>query len=293
MPARLWPIVLAAFLAGCVNDAFLPTSTDPPGSVEPGDLAPGQLVDPKTPGQLKGVVTNEALVPIKGANVTLLASNKTFLTQEDGAFKFTELPNGRLLAYAQAEGFFGKTQAATIRNGTIVTLDFRLAAIPVVEPYAESIEFGGLISCDGMFLLPSGVQEVHCGTADPNDARVFETDVKAAVKAIVVEVKWDAASPGTRALRARLETVGFGASDTVLANATGPSVLRLEVPRPPLEKYYPGGGTVRVVVGPAPSVSDEEAELDAGLAVQQQFTVVLTAFYHEGAPDGFSVFDEA
>lgn len=289
---RVLPVALAVLLAGCVNDAFSPLGGERPAAQDaPADLPPGELPDRSTPGQLKGVVTSEALVPLRGANVTLLSLNRTILTGEDGAFHFAGLPNGRTLVYAQAAGHFGKTQAATIRNGTVVTLDFRLTPLPVVEPYHESVELAGLIACDGVAIGPTGKQEVHCGSADPNDKRVLEMEIGPKAKSIIVEVVWTPVVPTAKALRFRLETVGFGASDAVLANATGPSVLRLEIASPSLEKYYPGGGTVRVVADPAPSIAGEESGTDAGFAAQQTFTVYLTTFYHAPAEPGFSVLD--
>lgn len=287
---RVLPVVVAVLFAGCVNDAFLPLGGNAPTATDdPIDVAPGQLADPKTPGQLRGVVTNEALAPLKGANVTLLSLNRTVITGDDGSFHFPGLPNGRALVFAQAAGHFGRTQAATIKNGTVVTLDFRLTPLPVVTPYHESIELAGLIACDGIMIGPAGNQPMHCGGADPNDKRVLETEIAGKAKTIIVEVQWEAVVPTAQALRVRVETVGFGAQDAVLANHTGRSVLRLEIPSPGLEKYYPSGGTVRVVADPAPSVAGEEANTDVGFAFQQPFTVFFTVFYHAPAEAGFSV----
>lgn len=289
---RLASVALALLLTGCINDAYQPLGgADPaPADVE---VKPGELADRSTPGQVKGIVTSLALEPLSGANVTLLSLNRTALTGADGGYLFKDLPNGRALVHASNAGYFSKTQSATIRNGTIVTLDFRLEPVPLVEPYHESVEFAGLVACDAV--VQDGTSETahHCGAADPNDKRVFETDIKAGAETLVVEIRWEAGTPAARHLRAIVETVGFGAADAVLANTTGPSVLRLEVPPSSLAKYYPGGGPVRIVVGPGVSLADEESTINAGLAAQQQFTVFLTAFYHAPAPTSWSVLEGA
>lgn len=285
--ATVLALALAVIAAGCVGKRGDEPTAEPASTV---DVADGPALDvSQVPGAIRGVVLTRELTPIAGATVKLLRENVSIATGALGTFAFDDLKNGRYLVRAEKAGWYGKTAAATVRNGTVYQLNFTLDPVPVIVPYQETVELRGMLACEGRLVTPTGPAPVACGDADPNLKREWEVDVNAGgLIGLVVEEVWDPGTPAANRLNLTLETVGYGSSDLTLAAAeVADGYGRLVVTGAVLQKYYPAGGTTRVKTTIA--TAGTGAPIDGGMAVQQPVTVYVTAFYHALPPDGFTI----
>jgi hypothetical protein len=143
----------------------------------------------------------------------------------------------------------------------------------------------GLLSCAAAVKDRQGETVGTCGSQDPNERKElkFAAPSPAGLEGIVVELSWTATTPGSKSLA--LELIANGES---LAKAEGAEHVSLVLPLRVLQEGLPPGTDVVARVAPAGSLTDEEAALDAGLDVQQPFTLYLSAFYHAPPPGGYA-----
>ena len=274
-------LALALVLAGCAK----PDAGGAPSAVQRAVAAvKGQDVGSAL-GAIGGVVQSAALEPLRDARVTMLRENVSTRTDAAGAFRFSDLAPGSYLVTAEAAGFLARTSEAYAANGSTTTLDFTLSPIPNADPYHETQELKGLLSCALAAQTPVGDERRDCAAADPNHRDSFEFPIGAAAKSVTLELAWDASKePAAKRLTLRARTVGYGANDLDLGNVTGEGYARLVVPVATMEKYYTEGGMMRGVVGLA-----DDGSPPAGFAFQTKFTMYVTMFYVRPGPDGFSV----
>lgn len=274
-------LAFALGLAGCArSDADAPASAlqDAVASLSGEDAASAL-------GQIRGVVQSLALEPLKGARVTMLREGASTLADASGLYRFDALPPGSYLLSAEAEGFAAASAVADARNGTITLVNFTLAPAPKLEPYHQTQELKGLLSCAVAAQSPAGETRRDCAAADPNHRDDFEFPIGALARSAVIELVWDAASdPAAKRLNLHARTLGYGASDADLGNVTGEGYARILVPSTIMEKYYGQGGAMRARIALA-----DDGSPPAGVAFQRAFTLYVTTFYVEPGADGFTV----
>lgn len=278
---RLLPVLLALAIlaAGCVG------SEEAPALEKAAELVTGPSPEElaRTPGTLQGLVLTPSLGPIAGAKVAFLRQNGSATTDASGFFRLERATTGPHLLSVSAAGYTNRTVLANARNGTVMEVNITLEPAPSRVPYQEERELQGFLSCG---LLAPGHQGVDCASADPNHRDVFEFDVAPRGKQVVLELVWDAeGNPGARTLRLSAETVGYGAEDLDLGNATGEGHARVTVDRAVMEKFYPEGGLLRARVA-----LTNEGTPPVGLAAQTRFTLYVTTFYHEPGPADYAAF---
>lgn len=278
---RALPLLLAlALAAGCVGKG---DGSESAASVSDSIAAlagPSEAELAATAGVLQGVVHTAALEPI--ANATLLEPRLSLqaVTDASGAFSLPGLVTGEHLLTISAPGYVTRSVTVTMRNGTTLTVDVLLARAPSTVPYAETRELKGFLACS--ILVADEARD--CASADPNHRDAFEFEIGASGKSAVLELTWDPASaPAAKRMRLLVETVGYGAQDIELGNATGEGYARIEVSQAIMEKYYPEGGVMRALVSLAPS------DAPASVAAQVSFIVYATTFYHMAGPSGYTV----
>lgn len=275
---RALPLLLAlALLGGCVGK-------ERAAEVMPESLA--QLSGPsddelaRTPGSLHGLVRTAALEPVPNATVEDGRLSLTTTTDAAGTFVLDGLTTGEHLLSISAFGYLTHSVKVQTQNGTALAIEIVIERMASAEPYVETRELAGFLSCAALV----GEERHDCASADPNHRDVFEFDLAGSGKNVVLELVWDPAdTPGASRMTLFAETVGYGAQDIGLGNATGAGYARVEVPSSVMEKYYPEGGVMRAFVVLAPG----EAPVSA--TAQTSFTVFVTTFYHEAGPAGFSV----
>lgn len=268
-----------ALVAGCTGPG---EGTEDPSLAE----AVSQLRGPteeelaRTPGVLQGIVHTRGLAPIFAARVVEERLEIAATTDATGFFRMEGLVTGKHLLSIAAEGYLTRSITVDTRNGTTVEVNVSLEPAPPDEPFLETRELHGFLACAA---LVAG--EAHdCASADPNHRDIFEFELMDDAKLVVLELVWDeASSPAASAMRLAVETVGYGAQDLDLGNATGSGYARVVVPQPVMEKYYAEGGLMRATV----SLAEGEAPVSA--AAQASFAVYVSVFYHEAGDAAFSI----
>lgn len=273
MRALAWPLLAALLLAGCAKEEA--PLTEAVAAV----VGPSAEELARMPGALQGIVHTPALEPVPNATLRIARENRTAVTDAVGHFRFDDLPAGQHLVTVEAAGFATRSVLAAARNGTVLEVEILLEPTGSMEPYAETRELAGFLSCS---LRAAGASH-DCASADPNHRDIFEFELQPEGKLVVLELAWDAeANPTAPELTLAAETVGYGAQDMDLGNATGAGRVRLVVPTEVLEKYYPEGGIMRAHVSLPPSSAPT-------LAAQTRFVVYVTTFYHEAGPEDFTL----
>lgn len=247
-------------------------------------------VNEVAPGIVSGTVTDAALTPLVGVNVSVEGTNESALTDAAGAFRLL-LPPGEHLLLATFEGYRVAALRANVVSDATAALAFTLDPIPREEPSSMSLEAEGLLGC--RVLVDAGGERtlVPCGQQDPNERTrlAFPVTTVDALGGAVVEVVWEPRSAAGRALAV---TVSRGASEEALVLGASEGEGRAVISLPSrLLAEMAAGDELLVDVTPAGSLTDEEANVDAALVIQQPFTVYVTLFYRQEPPGGFSVLD--
>jgi hypothetical protein len=269
-------------LAGCAGKTAAPkqtVSTDASTETLPSGVT----------NILRGHVTGADLAPLAGAMVELASLKRNVTTAANGTYEFTNLEPHDYLISVSREAYKTKTQRAIVEDGKIYELDFQLEDKPRLEPYKTTTPFRGLIACEGAFATdPENVGYQSCGTVLPGNVNTHEFSVEPNAVQVLVEVVWKSTTPASAKLAVEVASVGFGHQDTVFGKQHGPSGMKVRISQSLTTKYYPQGGTIRVALSAAPSVTPDGSAADAGIAIQQDFTIYMTVFYVEPGPANFS-----
>lgn len=272
-------LLAATVLGGCLADE------------EPAD--DGAAVPEPTPEAvdrptLHGWIVDTAIRPLAGVTVEVIEYNETVVTNEDGFYGFDGLPaDEALILVAAAEGFMPRSQQVTLRPDAPVRLNFTLQALPTKTPYFDVQDFNGLLGCQATVVVSEQASTADCSNGDPGD--IWEFSVSQDLAGLVLEVVWEQATELSSSLNARLETLGLGDQNVLLAEAVGESILRLQVPQDVAERLYPAGGQMRLTVTVMPNTDEEESGLGFGVAVNQEFQAFASAFYVEAPPGTYTV----
>ncbi|HET6403941.1 MAG TPA: carboxypeptidase regulatory-like domain-containing protein [Candidatus Thermoplasmatota archaeon] len=278
---RAFPLLVAlALVAGCTG-----AEEERPLASAVSQLAgPSEEELARTPGVLQGIVHTPALVPIFGARVTEERLGLAATSDAAGFFRLEGLVTGAHLLTVAAEGHLTRSITVNTRNGTTLEVNVSLQPAPPSEGYVETRELQGFLGCAALVAGRSH----DCASADANHRDIFEFELADDAKLAVLELSWDAsATPAAPRMTLFAETVGYGAQDLDLGNATGSGYARIVVPQAVMEKYYPEGGLMRATVSLA------EGDAPAALAVQAKFVVYVSVFYHQPGDEAFSIIRSA
>ncbi|HUR68541.1 MAG TPA: carboxypeptidase-like regulatory domain-containing protein [Candidatus Thermoplasmatota archaeon] len=265
-PPLALALVFVLVLAGCAK---------PDGAVEEHAIAPGTLA---------GTVTDLALTPIAGANVTVEGTNASALTDAAGSFTLELLP-GEYVVLAMASDHQNGAMRASILSAQTSSLSFQLAPIVHIVPYNEVQEGEGYLACTILLVQGESRNTTECGESDPNDRPSVDFPLASAngLDSVVVELAWE---PRTQAASSLHVDVWASAGEERIPVGTseGASPLRVVIPA----RLVGRGDALVVTASPAGGFTDEEAGVDFGAIVQQPFTAYATAFYHAPPPGGYS-----
>lgn len=294
---RFLCVLAAVMVAGCAGQG-VPEADDEPEA--PGD---GTMI-------VRGAVQDDAFQVVPSANVTLVERNLTIQTAPDGTFSFGELP----LAFyrVQADAVDLLPQTLTVRPGFNGSLLFTLTRM-AEEPSSSSARYAGKFDCAAEYLIiPGSCDAVVTAIADSveqvEDPELFEKQdlfqhpVHANWKTVVVDVGFDPESmPLLDGLRVTVR--GTRDSDDLGTyeqfgrfHGNQSFTFRLE----PDQTYTDGVAPV-----PANATMFEFAVyphgqgyhatcaascfLGVGAATDIQFELLVTTFYVEPAPEGFTL----
>ena len=77
-------------------------------------------------GAIRGKVTYGQDLPLHDASVSIVQTRQSTRTNENGAFRLTDVPNGRYTVLVHQEGFADATKIITVTAGSEIQLDFQL-----------------------------------------------------------------------------------------------------------------------------------------------------------------------
>lgn len=230
---------------------------------------------------LHGYVVDLAIRPLEGAEIKVIDINASALSDEGGYFGFDELPTEQFLVIvATKAGYVPQSKQVTLVPDTPVRLNFTLEPEPVKAPSIVPISFEGMIGCQVATVGPTGNSTMDCNMGLEQRTR-WDFQVDPELAGAVIEVFWDPRSEAGKTLGMRLETLELGQLNVVLGEVVGPNSLRVTVPESVAEKYYPGGGYMRLTVSAASDATQNEAGIGESVVVQQAFQAFATLFYVE------------
>lgn len=260
-------VCLAFAFAGCTGGA----EPAPPA----GDEAPAPA--------LQGFVFDDAARPLAGATVEIQATGNQTSTDGDGHYAFVTAPiDEELVVVATLDAYQASSKHVTLHADAPVQVNFTMVLIPVKVPYMEVLPINAYLQCQGAASAAGLVIPLQCGGGEQNS-----WDLAAApdLAGVVIEVAWTPGSPLATQFTATLETLSLGDLNQVLAEATGESVLRLEVPQDVTRILYPAGGLMRVTI--APAVSPDEPSVS--LHVSQDVQLFVSMFYVDPPSPDYTV----
>lgn len=231
------------------------------------DDGPGPTGTAPAAGRIHGRVIDDSQSVVEGAAVRILLTSLVAKTDAGGEFAFEEVPAGPLRLVASAEGFTTQTRSANLTAGSVLVVNFVLAATSRVEPFHDTLPFNGRILCS----LPQGAA---C-PSDPEGESFHRFEGRPGLRGMVLELQWTPTASGVNAeLAMDVQAASPSACGDRYAGAEGGSVLRLLV-----EEGFPisGGHQCVTIRGPNDAAT-----------VDQAYQLYVTLFYHEPPPADFS-----
>lgn len=296
-------LLISLSLAGCLGDkddavkvAGATTDADTTGgNTTTGDNAVAAGGDRHS---VEGYVRDAVNLPIPGATVMVQNTNISSQTDDTGRYSVAGLADNEVyVLIGAAPGYAKLAQQLVAVDDKVVRLDFTLTALATEKPFKSTLERSGLISCE-VIVVATGVGDnvergCSAGTSeDPNAVDVLDFAIPEDVAGVVVEMSWDASSDLSKFLRMEARTTGYGDLDTTFGTVISSSSLQIEIPQQLVAKFYNGaGGGLQVLVDAHPE-DDDEAAAGAAFAFQQPFDVVITLFFVDPNPPGYSHYTE-
>lgn len=280
-------------------------------------------------GGIEGVVTDDAVQPVVGANVTLVETDETVTTASDGSFAFSLVSPGTYTVSVKAPGFVSSKDEVTVSASQVQAVDFLLTHLVSEQAFTQQFEFNAFIECAlgaGVNLSAAGagtggVTWAACSTVNvegntTNDRFIDTIELEPPIETVVWEATWD---PSGNAAGDNLwftsQVQGFadvlaGPNETFYEDISVPSPFHARIDKPVFQNvsehfqaqceegsdqycgynFWDRGWPMTVRVFTAYDCLPTPASLCAPL--QMEVNNVFTAFYNQPAPDGFSVLQE-
>jgi hypothetical protein len=285
--APLVAAFLALLLAGC---------SDPPAV----DAVAAQA----EAAALTGVVVDNAIRPVAGAQVRLPALDNGTTTAADGTFRFDGLAPGAVALEVSKPGYITATLTATV-GGDLVRV--QLEPSPSGIPYVVALSFEGFIDCGTSHFAACGAPDRGSELACQNtgqchgDVTNDDFDVEYALTGpprwVQSEVTWS----NTQPLGDTMFMIHFARSEEERARGTdGRGLGEVQGPSPLMghvngtvagdEDIGIGSNLVIGVYGGPPSAIGcpvGNPPCYVGLVLQQRFRIVTHAFYGYEPPAGW------
>lgn len=292
---------LCLLLSACVGQGPEVSAAGGPGGF---DEAP--VPDAAT---IEGLVVDDSVNPIPGAVAQLAETGQEAVSGADGRFVIRNVAPGAYRVFVAALGYESAARAVTVGASETVPLTFTLSQLASTAAYHEVFgPYAGYFECR----LGTPTQTGECGWVSvlehptflyPNDRSIFRFNMTSEAWATFQgEMQWKqgtfatsqamrfafshekrdgthrwCSGEGGSPLYWRLDEDGaFDKCDEVGSNGAAPEPA---MKHNPLRAYanVPFGSTSQPVY----------------LALQQKFEAMVSAFYGEAAPEGYTAFPDA
>lgn len=264
---------------------------------------------------VRGVVLTPAFNPVPGVFMTVyveVGNNTAALhldrtTDAGGAFSIDVPPGTHRIEFVK-DGYFRTNETVTVIDAPV---DLAVTLVPDrgPTPFVEQFPFTGYVECamEALIITPS-CDTILAFAGAPQvfqDDSVMEFVVRDGWVTTVLDVSFDASShPGIAGMRASLYADNGSAELTDyqrIAQANGPEPFTLRVdagedygqalPAPIgraelRTEFFPHGHADDTICDP---VVLQACFLGVGTTARLEFEAIATVFYHEAAPDGWTL----
>lgn len=265
-------LLLPSALAGC-------SEGQAPPAVDAGPLVEGYVLD-------------EARAPVPDASVVVRGLTVNGTTGADGHFAFQAPTGVELLVTAQAPGFIASSQIVPAFSGSRHVLNFTLERMPFGEPYTLVSDFKGSVSCGLTAVVgedPSSPHEhkgVRCSEVVPSETNVWNYTIPLNTTGLVFEAFWD---PQTDLSAALVFKATIPETGEILGFKESANPARIQLSAVSLAQNLAAGHTVlKVVVTPGAGTGEHEHGA-VGVFVEQEFQLVMTAFFNGPVDPTYSI----
>jgi hypothetical protein len=295
-PAMLaFGLLMSALLAGCAGSG----GEDPVDQLT--EDAP-ELEVTSTTGGIRGVVVDEAVRPIKDAEVVVESTAKTAKSDADGLFVVDGLAAGTYVVKASHPLYDLVQQTVEVVAGVAdpPAVKLQLTRIVFENPYVQTLKFDGFIVCSANLVVVLSEEcgegvGVPCEVPPPvgcqrqggqgNNNAQFDFTVAAGIKTVVIEQVWTATSEAGSAFYSPISTEWSClpvCSGNVMTEMEGESPLYAVLDNETLEDNEIVPDTTVI------SVFTWASRESTGALLNQQYQVFATGFYYLPAPEGWS-----
>lgn len=314
----------ALLLAGCSGSTGGPGGAggEAEGAVTADFSEVEVRVDADT-GAIRGVVVDASITPVPEASVTLATGGRNATTDEAGRFVFGGVKPGTHFLHVRKAGFHPTQVSVEVAAGLAEPPITKVRLDPLFsqKPFTQQVEHKGFFTCSqagaGLYSSSNCVTDYCPVVMDPTECnalptkaldnvtsqeREWHSDVGPGWQTMVFEMSWEPSSQGTSARLGMVVSTYKPERDPThsFANVAMASPLRIQLD---VGEKHASAATVEPVMVPAEgmpqmsyfvSVRPPEGATCAvlcappGLAVNQDFQVILTQFYHGTPPEGWS-----
>ncbi len=278
-------------------------------------------------GGVEGVVTDEAIQPFEGANVTLEETGTSVRTDTDGSFAFSLLEPGTYTISVRGQGLVSSQQIIDVTAGEITPVDFILTRTFTDQPFTQQQEWAAFIECGAATSNPvfsltvavcsvpnSVLEEVGLGGNATNDEFITSLEFEAPLETLVWEAKWSGGGPLANSLWMAADIQGHAqltsGNWTVFVDTAVESPFLTRVNRTTLDEIsaffseeceaggdsYCGyafeeqGWPITFRTFTSPDCLPGASPVSACTPIQLRVDHVFTSFYNAPAPEGYSVY---
>ena len=280
---------------------------------KPAETVPSEPVVSDTTGSIAGIVVNDEVIALPGAQLLVKETEQSTTTASDGSFALNALLPGTYTVFVSALGYDAQSARVDVVANQITEKTFTLSTVVLKVPHHESIPFAGRFECSAAFV---DVLWTECpGASELGSVSQIDFTKPEGVTYIVAELRWTQASAGT-GQNLDFNVVQDGRDESQwYANVFGPAPLKIviEVGKQYSNPPSPGGGVgsdefdqivddedtaLQLDLYSSPVYTDEvldagEREALVGLTLQQNYEGMVTLFYDEVPPEDFTAFPDA
>lgn len=276
-------LLLAALMAGCAdpNDS---------GSTDDSQFEDAEAFDDvevtDTTGAIRGVVVNEAVVPLQGALVQI-ANGPNRTTDKDGAFVFNNLEPGEYFLEANLTGYKTIQSSATVVAGdreppiTKIVLLMDASA----QPYATVQQWTGFLQC-GVWAFV--VTTNPCAFTGSDNVHGFPFDAGRVPTYAQGEAIWDGTQPLGNWLDFSINDPNGVASSCYGVNSLSPALLAINETQ--VKSCY-GDEPTELVYKIFPGASEDTPPVPT-ILTNQQYDIYVQYFYGFVPGEGYSLAEE-
>ena len=277
-------------------------------------------------GGIEGVVTDDAVQPVEGANVTIEETGALTRTASDGSYAFSRVLPGTYTLTVRAPGFVSTQETVSVRADEAAVVDLLLAHLFTQDAYQQTLEIAGFMECGLGWRIPvpePAPQLVRrsalaaCGAVNglvlenaTNDRFIHRLALDPPLDTLVYEMAWpgEAGPLGGTHLWSILDVEPvFNSNGSRIISKKGPSPLHVVVTADQWTELE-GNLTTRCDEGEDAwclnvrddgwpfllrvfADSDCVSEVASACVIyQQRFDHVLSAFYNGPAPADYRIF---